>query len=923
MVKKILISLLSIALIGCSQPILNNTTQNNDYSQYADLDQEYSQFTTKALTESYLKKKMDKWTSSPTYSKKLLREVEYAKYKHPDILKDVVAEQPPIFTDIVSDSSVVQKRQESSFDNYIKYIDPHPHDVTAIDATNVTDEKFTANWTPVDNAKTYKLFIDDSQTPIIVQNTTSFDVTGLTPSTTHTYHLKATNLAGETPKSNDVNVKLYDGSLQIAQPPVDVTSTGFTAKWDSVDNPTSYKVYVDGILVYTGLDTSFIVSNLTPGVHTYKIIVVINGKEYLSDEKTVTIQGEFLAPVATAPTDITNRTFKANWNAVTGATSYKLYVDDILTYTGSNNYFTVNNLQRNSTHKYTVVANNGTLDTSPSNEISVTTSNVSEFFAPVATDATTVTKTSFKANWNAVDTATSYKLYVDNVLTYTGSNRYFTVNNLQRNSTHKYKVIANNGTVDTLASNEITVTTLDTSVLQAPVATDATTVKRTSFIANWNSVVGASEYQLYVDGNLVYTGDDTSSAVTGLTINTQYSYYVKCVVDSNLSESSNAISVQTKFGEFKIGDDTNGNVIVNKNNGDFVVITLGDNFSFDAQIFNSDGVQKTSKFQITSTETSDCPDFINRSDTIDVAIDNNNNLIVSYMKWIDKIYENRYIDDKFYIYVKKFDSNGNPLGSEFQVNTSDNFLVMPKVVVADDGSFRVFWKDVSLIQGYFKNFAVNGVYMQKYDANSNPIGPNVKIDYSLYDYPYHIKMNADGSYILAWVGGIEGQNTSLRYIQKFDSNGNPISPKYEHQFCYGCGDYLIIGNDGSFIYTWRFYDNGSEKMSAQKYNSSGNPSGSEFTPTSQEDITILNDGKFVQLLKVYDENSGGINIYAQIYNSDGTPYGSEFKVNLNSSAGFGNTPILSQPDGSFVIIWTSSNDGSLYAKIYDINGNPL
>ena len=462
MVKKALISLLSIALIGCSTPILNNTTQNNDYSQYADLDQEYSQFTTKALTETYLKKKMDKWTSSPTYSKKLLREVEYAKYKHPDILKDVVEEVPPLFTGIVSDSSVVQKRQEPSFDNYIKYIDPHPHDVTAIDATNVTDEKFTANWTPVDNAKTYKLFIDDNQTPIIVQNATSFDVTGFTPSTTHTYHLKASNLAGETPKSNDVNVKLYDGSLQIAQPPVDVTSTGFTAKWDSVDNPTSYKVYVDGILVYTGLDTSFIVSNLTPGVHTYKIIVVINGKEYLSDEKTVTIQSEFLTPVATDATDITNTSFKANWNSVSGATSYKLYVDGNLAYTGSNQYFTVSNLQRASNHKYTVVANNGTLDTSPSNEISVTTSNVSEFFAPVATDATTVTKTSFKANWNAVDTATSYKLYVDNVLTYTGSNRYFTVNNLQRNSTHKYTVIANNGSLDSLASNEISVTTLDT-----------------------------------------------------------------------------------------------------------------------------------------------------------------------------------------------------------------------------------------------------------------------------------------------------------------------------------------------------------------------------------------------------------------------------------------------------------------------------
>ena len=63
--KKVLISLLSVTLMSCSMPILNNA------NQYSDLDKEYSQFKTKALTQSYLKKKMDKWLSDDKYSKNL------------------------------------------------------------------------------------------------------------------------------------------------------------------------------------------------------------------------------------------------------------------------------------------------------------------------------------------------------------------------------------------------------------------------------------------------------------------------------------------------------------------------------------------------------------------------------------------------------------------------------------------------------------------------------------------------------------------------------------------------------------------------------------------------------------------------------------------------------------------------------------
>ena len=52
-------TLLSLSLISCSSGIKSTTSTSPE--NYSDLDKEYGQFNTKALTVSYLKKKLDKW----------------------------------------------------------------------------------------------------------------------------------------------------------------------------------------------------------------------------------------------------------------------------------------------------------------------------------------------------------------------------------------------------------------------------------------------------------------------------------------------------------------------------------------------------------------------------------------------------------------------------------------------------------------------------------------------------------------------------------------------------------------------------------------------------------------------------------------------------------------------------------------------
>jgi len=199
---------LLLSITSCSTPALNNNIHSKQQTQnFTDLDKEYSQFTTKTLTQSYLKKKMDKWLSDSKYTKNLVREIEYAKFKHPDLLKDIVALTPIMFDHIIADTGVNQKRIESSFETYIQYIDPYPSVVTANVATNIASTSFTANWTASTSSGVsgYKIIIDDGN-PIDLGLVTSYNVAGLTASSSHTYYIKPVRNGIIGQKSNTIFV---------------------------------------------------------------------------------------------------------------------------------------------------------------------------------------------------------------------------------------------------------------------------------------------------------------------------------------------------------------------------------------------------------------------------------------------------------------------------------------------------------------------------------------------------------------------------------------------------------------------------------------------------------------------------------------------------------------------------------------------
>ncbi len=209
-------------------------------------------------------------------------------------------------------------------------------------ATNVQQTSFTANWSAITGASSYRLDVSEDN---FVSRVAGFDnltvnglaspVTGLKQGTAYKYRVRAVNESG-TSVNSDESQQFTVPATPVTNSATNVTQTSFTASWNAVVGASGYfiDVSLDDFVTYaTGFQnasvntTSVSATGLTAG-KTYKYRVRANNSGGTSPSSTPPTQ-QLLKPATPLGQDaanVTSSSFKSKWAIAEGATEYRLDV---------------------------------------------------------------------------------------------------------------------------------------------------------------------------------------------------------------------------------------------------------------------------------------------------------------------------------------------------------------------------------------------------------------------------------------------------------------------------------------------------------------------------------------------------------------------------------------------------------------------
>jgi hypothetical protein len=137
---------------------------------------------------------------------------------------------------------------------------------------------------------------------------------------------------------------------------------------------------------------------------------------------------------------------------------------------------------------------------------------------------------------------------------------------------------------------------------------------------------------------------------------------------------------------------------------------------------------------------------------------------------------------KLGVYGQRFDSNGNKVGSEFRVNTwtTDN-QSDPSITSLSNGGFVVVWHSNG------QDGSGLGVYGQRFDSNGNKVGSEFQVNTwttgaqggagpqggpSITSLP-------NGGFAVVWSSNGQDGSSYGVYGQRFDSNGNKVGSEFQ------------------------------------------------------------------------------------------------------------------------------------------------
>jgi Ca2+-binding RTX toxin-like protein len=297
------------------------------------------------------------------------------------------------------------------------------------------------------------------------------------------------------------------------------------------------------------------------------------------------------------------------------------------------------------------------------------------------------------------------------------------------------------------------------------------------------------------------------------------------------------------------------------------------------------------------------------------------------------------------LFGRMFDTNGNPLGLDFMLNTKITRDQEDQSLVAlPGGGFVAVWQQSESSGITFEYTTIRG---QVFDALGNKLGPEFmanKVEAQSINYRYKdpdVTVLTNGTFLVTYTNDKAADEIEGRF---FSSDGLPLgqpiridSPAFGDRAeestvtALSNGDFMVVWKDDSEATDGFGNATGlrgavyfSTGLQRSEFQVNTTITGGQYDP----DVTQLADGRILVAWSSTDEEDASLGcVRARLFSADGAPIGNDFIVNSTNSNIQADPVVVALPSGGFVIGWTSldTNDGSgpcVRARAYNAFGQP-
>jgi hypothetical protein len=371
------------------------------------------------------------------------------------------------------------------------------------------------------------------------------------------------------------------------------------------------------------------------------------------------------------------------------------------------------------------------------------------------------------------------------------------------------------------------------------------------------------------------------------------------------AQQPEALGAEFRVNAFTTGDERLP-AIATDAGGNFVVVWQESN-DLVGRRFDSGGSALGSEFLVNSYRTS-----VQRSPAI--ASDANGNFVV--------VWESSGQDGSFYgAFGRRFDSAGNPLGLDFQINSyTTDFQRLPRIAMEANGNFVVVW-DSSGQDG-----SGHGVFARRFAAGGSPLASEFRVSSQTTNDQQDpvVALDSSGNFVVVWRSFDQDGSFDGIFCRRFDSAGNAFGAEFQVNTYTTGNQYnpqVATAVGGGFVVVWggsQFQDGSSDGVFGRRFDPGGNALGPELLINSYTTgnqiiprIAADSDGNFVVVWISIGQDGSSDGVFGRRFDPAGSPLGSEFQINSFTPDLQTSPRIATGPGGNFVVVWESyGQDGS-------------